>query len=134
MVRVRTPPGEKPLHWVGASKRDLMAMPEAVIRQVGMALSVAQHGGKHPDAKAWKGLGPGVFEVVSDFDSNAFRAAYVVRFEKAIYVLHCFQKKSPSGIRTAKTDVDLIEHRLKVAAADYKERYAPKDTQQGSRS
>ncbi len=90
---------------------------------IGSALSVAQYGGKHPDAKAWKGLGSGVFEVVSNFDTNTFRAAYVVRFAEAIYVLHCFQKKSPSGIRAAKTDVDLIAQRLRMAAADHEERY-----------
>jgi Phage derived protein Gp49-like (DUF891) len=54
------------------------------------------------DRKAWKGLGPGVLEVVESHEENAFRAVYTVRFEKAIYVLHAFQKKSPSGIRTAK--------------------------------
>lgn len=69
----------------------------------------------------------GVFEVVSDFDTNTYRAAYVVRFEKAIYVLHCFQKKSPKGIRTAKVDVDLIAQRLKSAASDYKERYGAEE-------
>jgi phage-related protein len=47
------------------------------------ALSVAQYGGKHPDAKPWKGLGPGVFEVVSDYKTDTFRAGYVVRFEPA---------------------------------------------------
>lgn len=115
--------GEKPVIWVASSKADLLAMPQAVVRHIGGALSVAQHGGKHPDAKPWKGLGSGVFEVVSNYDANTFRAAYVVRFEQAIYVLHCFQKKSPSGIRTAKTDMDLIERRLKAAAADYEVRY-----------
>jgi phage-related protein len=49
------------------------------------------------------------------------------RFEKAVYVLHCFQKKSPSGIRTAKTDVDLIHERLKTAQTDYEARYGKKD-------
>jgi acetyl esterase/lipase len=78
---------------------------------------------KHPDAKPWKGLGPGVFEVVSDYMTDTFRAGYVVRFEQAIYVLHCFQKKSPTGTRTAKTDVEMIECRLKVAKADYEVRY-----------
>jgi phage-related protein len=60
-MRQKMEPGEKPLYWVGASKRDLMAMPAAVIRHIGTALSVAQYGGKHPDAKPWKGLGPGIF-------------------------------------------------------------------------
>jgi phage-related protein len=79
-------PGEKALIWVGSSKRDLLAMPEEVIRHLGGALGVAQYGGKHPDARPWKRLGPGVFEVVSDFETNTYRAAYVVRFERAIYV------------------------------------------------
>ena len=52
--------------------------------------------------------------------------AYTVRFQKAVYVLHCFQKKSPSGVRTAKTDIDLIGERLKLARADYEVRYGKK--------
>ena len=56
-------------------------------------------------------------------ERNAFRAVYTVRFEEAIYVLYCFQKKSPSGIRTAKTDVALVEQRLKAAQVDYEVRY-----------
>jgi phage-related protein len=83
----------------------------------------AQYGAKHPDAKPWKGLGPGVFEVVSDFKGDTFRAAYVVRFEHAVYVLHCFPKKSPSGTRTAETDIEMIKRRLKAAQADYEVRY-----------
>jgi phage-related protein len=116
-------PAEKPLHWIGSSKRDLLDMPEPVVREIGIALSVAQFGSKHPNAKPWMGLGPGVLELVSNFATNTFRAVYVVRFEKAIYVLHCFQKKSPSGIRTAKTDVALVEKRLKAAQVDYEVRY-----------
>jgi len=72
----------------------------------------------------------GIFEVVSDFDTNTFRAAYVVRFEKAVYVLHCFQKKSPRRVRTAKTDVNLNDRRLKSAKADYEVRYG-KASQKG---
>ena len=78
-MRRKPAAGEKPLIWVGASKRDLLAMPDAVIRHIGSARSVAQYGGKHPDAKAWKGLGSGVFEVVSDLEARTFRAVYVVR-------------------------------------------------------
>lgn len=122
-MRRKPASAEKPLFWIGASKRDLSAMPDSVVRHIGGALSVAQYGGKHPDAKPWKGLGPGVFEVVSDFASDTFRAAYVVRFSQAVYVLHCFQKKSPSGIRTAKSDIDLIGARLQRAKEDYEARY-----------
>ena len=56
-----------------------------------------------------------------------YRVACTVRFAKAVYVLHCFQKKSPGGIRTAKKDVDLIHERLKQARADYEVRYGTED-------
>lgn len=114
---------EKPLEWTGAVKRDLMGFPEDVRRAVGYALGVAQLGAKHPAAKPWKGEGAGVLEVVEANDGNAYRAVYTVRFAKAVYVLHCFQKKSPSGIRTAKTDIDLVHHRLKAATQHYEENY-----------
>lgn len=129
-MRKRMVSGEKPLYWVSSSKRDLLAMPPAVVRHLGTALSVAQYGGKHPNAKPWKGQGPGVFEVVSDHRTDTYRAAYVVRFEKAVYVLHCFQKKSPSGRSTARTDVDLIERRLRAAQLDYEAKYG-KGSEQG---
>lgn len=48
-----------------------------------------------------------------------------MRFERAVYVLHCFQKKSTRGVRTAKTDVDLIERRLKAAKTEYEAQYGP---------
>src|SRR5262249_51087267 len=109
---------EKPLHWVGSSKRDFLSFPRAVKEDVGNALGIAQFGGTAPTAKPWKGVGPGVLEVVESHDGNAYRAVYTVRFEKAVYVLHAFQKKSPSGIRTAKRDVDLVAERLKTAARE----------------
>jgi len=90
---------------------------------MGMAISAAQMGGKSPSAKPWKGEGPGVMEIVSTFDSNAFRVVYTVTFKKAIYVLHCFQKKSPTGVKTAKVDIDLIRDRLYWARRDYQQRY-----------
>lgn len=112
---------ETPLHWVGSAKTDLMAFPEPVIDDIGYALGVAQLGGKHPDAKPWKGEGAGVLEVVERFDGDAYRAIYTVRFEGALYVLHAFQKKSPSGIRTDKRDQDMVRERLKRAQAHYEE-------------
>jgi phage-related protein len=114
---------EKPLHWVGSSKRDFLSFPAAVKEDMGNALGIAQFGGTAPTAKPWKGLGPGVLEVVESHDGNAYRAVYTVRFEKAVYVLHAFQKKSPSGIRTAKRDVDLVAERLKTAERDYEEHH-----------
>jgi len=118
---------EGPLHWVGSSKKDLLAFPDDVVDDLGYALSVVQHGGMPPSAKPWKGKGPGVFELVEEYRGDAFRAVYTVRFEKAIYVLHCFQKKSPSGARTAHQDVGLIRERLKAAQRDYEVRYEGKE-------
>ena len=122
-MRKRRSVGEKPLHWVGSSKRDFLAFPEAVVDNVGYALGAVQYGGHPPSAKSWKGLGPGVHEIVENDESGTFRAVYAVRFRKAVYVLHAFQKKSPSGVRTARTDIDLIAQRLRSAKEDYEERY-----------
>lgn len=118
-----SPRKERPLYWVGSAKRDLLDFPDEVIDEFGYSLSVVQLGAQPPTAKPWKGEGPGVFELVEDSRGDTYRVAYTVRFAKAIYVLHCFQKKSPSGIRTARTDVELIHERLKLARDDYEVRY-----------
>lgn len=89
---------------------------------LGVALGVAQFGGKHPNAKPWKGLGPGVLEVVEDHRGDTYRAVYAVRFEEAVYVLHTFQKKSKSGISTPRADQRLIASRLRDAEQDYQMR------------
>lgn len=93
-------------------------MPSEVQDTFGYALHLAQEGKKHPQAKPLKGFGgAGVLEVVEDFNGNAYRAAYTVKFAGVVYVLHCFQKKSTHGIETPKPDMDLIRERLKTAEA-----------------
>jgi phage-related protein len=116
--------GEKPLDWVGSSKKDFLGFPESVKDEIGNALGVAQFGGKHPSAKPWKGQGPGVFELVEANDGDTYRAVYTVRFEEVVYVLHAFQKQSPNRIRTAQLDIDMVERRLKIAQQDYQSRHA----------
>jgi len=93
-------------------KSRLPEFPTPSDQRYGHALGVAQLGGRHPSAKPWKGQGAGVFELVESFQGNAYRAIYTVRFQGYLYVLHAFQKKSPSGIRTAQSDIDLIHDRL----------------------
>jgi len=115
--------GEKPLFWVGSSRKDLSKFPDKVSDDIGYALSVAQFGGKHGDAKPWKGEGPGVLEVVEDYRGDTFRAVYTVRFERAVYVLHVFQKKPKSGIATNRIDQAMITSRLKESQLDYEKRY-----------
>ena len=63
-----------------------------------------------------------MFEIVENQDGDTYRALYTVRFEGAVYVLHAFQKKSPSGIRTATPDIALIRERLKRSREDYEAR------------
>lgn len=98
-----------------------LAFPDSVRSVMGYALGLAQFGGKHPHAKPWKGEGPGVFEIVESQERDAYRALYTVRFEGAVYVLHAFQKKSPSGIRTATSDVELVRERLRRARQSYED-------------
>ncbi|HEY6305220.1 MAG TPA: type II toxin-antitoxin system RelE/ParE family toxin [Candidatus Angelobacter sp.] len=123
MARARRVTGKKPLYWVASAKDDLLQFPEAVKDEIGVALSVAQFGGKHPKAKPWKRQGPGVLEVVEDYRGDTYRAVYTVHFEDSVYVLHAFQKKSPKGVKTAKKDVELIANRIKLAEQDHKLRY-----------
>ena len=107
---------EKPLVWLGSSKKDLMALPVIVRKFFGHALDFAQRGEQHDAAKVLKGFGgAGVLEIVENDQGNTYRAAYTVKFENAVFVLHVFQKKSKSGIATPKPDMDIIRERLKVA-------------------
>ena len=116
------PSQEKPLEWIGSSHKDLMALPADVRRFFGFALSLAQAGDKHEATKVLKGFGgAGVLEVLEDDIGGTYRAVYTVRFAEAVFVLHCFQKKSRRGIATPKADMDIIHARLKIAEAMAKE-------------
>jgi phage-related protein len=117
------PPAElKPLAWVGSAKRDLLALPEEVIDAFGYALYVAQTGKRHERAKPLHGFGSaGILEIVEDWQGNAYRAVYTVRFAAAVFVLHVFQKKAKRGIATPKQDMELIRERLKAAEQMAKE-------------
>ena len=109
---------EKALEWISSSHKDLMALPADVRRFFGYALSLAQVGDQHDAAKVLKGFGSaGVLEVVEHDRGGTYRAVYTVQFEEAVFVLHCFQKKSKSGIATPKEDISIIRARLKVAEA-----------------
>lgn len=88
----------KPLVWIGGSKKDLLAMPEDVQDFFGFALHEAQAGKKSDHAKPLKGFGSaGVLEISEDWNGDAYRAVYTVKFRAHVYVLHCFQKNPPSA-------------------------------------
>ena len=108
-------PQVKRVVWIGDSLETVRDFPPAVKDEIGFALYQAQTGNKHVNAKPVKGLGPGVLEIVSDYRGDTFRAVYMVRLAKKVYVLHAFQKKSKRGIATPKPEIELIRQRLKRA-------------------
>ena len=116
--------GIKKIVFIGSSRRDIQQFPEDVKEDIGYAFFEVQKGGKPASAKPLKGFGgAGVLEIIENFDGNTYRAVYTVKFQKAIYVLHYFQKKSKHGIKTPQHDIDLIKQRLKIAEEDYKANY-----------
>lgn len=116
------PASPKPVFWVASSRSDVRKFPREVRQAVGQALFDAQCGEKHPSVKPLKGFtGASVLEVVESFDGDSYRVVYTVKFAKAVYVLHAFQKKSKSGIKTPPEDVKRIEVRLAAAKVHYAE-------------
>ena len=111
----------KPVSWIGSSYKDFREFPVPVQDAMGYAPYQAQIGLKHGSAKPLKGFGgAGVLELVADHVGDTFRAVYTVKFATAVYVLHAFQKKSKSEIKTPTEDMQLIQRRLRAAEADYK--------------
>lgn len=109
----------RPLLWVASSRKDYAEFPPSVQEVFGFELFLAQTGQHPSSAKILKGIAGGIIELVEDFDGDTYRAVYTARFATAVYVLHCFKKKSKSGIKTARTEIDLIRKRFRDAETDY---------------
>jgi phage-related protein len=110
----------KPVVWIGGTRTDLASFPEDVKDAIGYALYTAQRGGKHSGAKPLRGFGsPGILEIVEDHAGDTYRAVYTVRLAGRIYVLQVFQKKSKTGIKTPKPEIELIKSRLKRAKEEH---------------
>jgi phage-related protein len=105
----------RPLVWLGNSLRKLRAFPAEAKKIIGDELQLIQFGGMPRDAKLFRGVGSGVFEIALRHDAEAYRTVVAVQLGRNIYVLHAFQKKSKKGIATPKPDVDLIKQRYKEA-------------------
>lgn len=105
-------PVVRPVRWMGNSKKNLMKFPPEVMKIIGDELQYMQFGGMPKDAKPFKGVGSGVFEIAIKYDKEAYRTIVAVQLGNYIYVLHAFQKKSKKGISTPKEDIDLIKQRL----------------------
>ena len=109
------PPVLRPVIWLGNSKTNLLDFPKDVQKLLGDALQLMQFGGMPKDAKPFKGIGSGVFEIALRYDTDAYRVVLAVKLGNNIYVLHAFQKKSKKGIATPKSDVELIRKRYAEA-------------------
>ncbi len=103
----------RPISWLKAARRDFETFPEDVQSDVLDALTVAAEGGKSDKAKPFKGVDGGVLEIALRYRGDAFRAIYALKIDTDIWVIHAFQKKSKSGIKTPRAEVDLIVERLK---------------------
>lgn len=103
------------ISWIRAARRDFEDFPKDVQSDMLDALTVAAEGGKSESEKAkpFKGVDGGVFEIAMRYRSDAFRALYAVKIDVDIWVIHAFQKKSKSGIKTPQLEIDLIRDRLK---------------------
>jgi phage-related protein len=98
----------KPVEFRGSSLDDLRAFPLPVRREAGHQLDQVQNGQEPSDWKPMNTVGRGVKEIRIRDTAGAFRVIYVAKFADAVYVLHCFQKKTE---KTSKADLDLAAKR-----------------------
>jgi phage-related protein len=99
----------KSLIWLASSRDDLRAFPDVARQRLGYQLRIVQGGGRPDDFKPFATVGVGVNEIRVRVDGQ-WRLIYVAKFDEAVYVLHCFQKKTP---QTSKTDVDIARQRYR---------------------
>jgi len=99
--------------WIKAARRDFDGFPDDARLEVARALTILAEGGMPDIAKPLKGLGSGVMELALRFRGDAYRVVYALQIGDDIWIVHAFQKKSKTGIQTPKSDIDLIDHRLK---------------------
>lgn len=100
----------KQIHFCGTSLSDLRDFPENARRAAGYQLDQVQHGLDPDDWKPMKDIGIGVREIRVRDASGAFRIVYVAKLKSAVFVLHCFQKKTE---KTSKYDIDLATKRFR---------------------
>lgn len=100
----------KAVIWMGSSKTDLKVFPAAVVDDMGHQLFLVQCGLEPADWKPMISIGIGVKEIRVRDITGIFRTIYLATRPEAIYVLHCFQKKTR---HTAQRDIDLARKRLK---------------------
>lgn len=110
----------KDLYWVGSALDDLRDFPDDARREAGHQLHLVQLGLEPEDWRAMPSVGSGVYEI-RIHTTVEHRVFYVAKFAEAVYVLHAFERKTR---RTAKTDIELVRHRLRDVLVERRERAA----------
>jgi phage-related protein len=98
---------------MGASREDLRAFPETVQDSLGFELYRVQCGLEPKDWKPMTTVGAGVKEIRVRDEAGVFRIIYLATRPEGVYVLHCFQKKTP---QTSRLDLELAKKRFKSIA------------------
>ena len=104
---------KRAISWLKAARRDFEEFPGGAQEICKAALIVAAEGDMSDIAKPMKGMGSGVYEIALKFRGDAFRVIYGVLLGADLWVIHAFKKKSKTGIKTSRMDIDLIKQRLK---------------------
>ena len=100
----------KKLSFLGSSLDDLREFPAAVKSEAGYQLERVQSGLDPLDFKPIPTIGKGVWEIRIKDEAGQFRVIYIAKLKEAVYVVHCFQKKTQ---KTARKDIDLSNKRLR---------------------
>lgn len=108
---------EKEIRWIGSSYADLLAFPNEPRKKAGFQLSKVQAGLDPEDWKPFDDVGAGTKEIRIKDSQGIYRVMYVAKFEEAVYVLHCFQKKT---VATSKHDKDIAEARYRAVVKERK--------------
>ena len=103
----------RPIAWVRAARKDFAAFPQEAQTEMARALSVVAEGGFPDIAKPLKGFAAGVLELALRHRGEAYRVVYVLQVGPAVWIVHAFQKKSKTGIRTPKAEIDVIHERVR---------------------
>ena len=107
---------EKDLHWRGNSYQDLLSFPDEARREAGYQLGFLQLGFEPSDWKPMSSIGLGVQEIRIHIQGE-FRVLYIAKYEKVIYVLHSFQKKTQ---KTSRRDMNIAKTRFRKLERDPK--------------
>lgn len=103
----------RPISWIRAAQKEFLRFPEKIQQRCRVALTIIAEGQMPDNAKPLKGLGPGVQEIISWDTGGTYRVIYALKIGNDIWVVHAFKKKSKSGIKTPKAEIDLAKARIK---------------------